>query len=159
VHALIRALDDDNSQVRWGAASALGEIGGCPDEAVQALSIMLGGKSSGDRVWAARGIGLFGRRASAAVSRLITALDDPSASVRSGAAWALGRIGPDARPAIAKLLETRDDEGPANYEPYARTVGEMACAAIWAIDPPRAKEEHVPLVVYPWNRFGQDRKP
>src|SRR5262245_44912015 len=37
VHALVKALDDDRSTVRWDAAHALGEIGKCPEEAIPAL--------------------------------------------------------------------------------------------------------------------------
>lgn len=156
VPALIAALKDSNAQVRWGAAHALGEIGRRPDEVVPPLLTLLSSSSVSDRIWAATGVGLFGRDAKAAVPALVERLDDSDARVRSKSAWALGRIGPDAKPAVPKLAEKVEDSDPVESKPFVSTVGEMACAALWRIDPVAAREAGIPPVDFPWDRFGKD---
>jgi HEAT repeat protein len=158
IPALMAALEDPKAQVRWGAAHALGEIGRRADAVVPPLVKLLSSSSAADRGWAAHGIGLFGRDAKVAVPALVERLDDSSAQVRSGAAWALGRIGPDAKAAGPKLKERVDDDDPVESgRPFVRTVGEMACAALWRIDPVEAKEADIPPVDFPWDRFGKDQ--
>jgi HEAT repeat protein len=159
VPALIKALEDPNTQVRWGAAHALGEIRQSPEIVVPSLLQMLSSKLSSDREWAITGLGLFGPDARAAVPALTQALEDQAPHVRSGAAWALGRIGPDAKSAVPKLLERIEDNGSADTgKPFVNNVGEMACAALWAIDPQAATQAGVPQIDFPWNRFGMDKR-
>lgn len=157
IPALIAALEDPKAQVRWGAAHALGEIGRRPEQVVPALVKLLSSSSAPDRIWAATGIGLFGRDAKAAVPALVGALDDSAPKVRSQSAWALGRIGPEAKAAVPKLTERVEDTDPVEGKPFVRTVGEMACAALWRIDPVEARGASVPQIDFPWDRFGKDQ--
>jgi HEAT repeat protein len=157
IPALIAALEDPNAQVRWGAAGALGEIGRRAEQVVPPLVKLLSSHSAPDRIWAATGIGLFGRDAKAALPELVERLGDSSPDVRSKIAWALGRIGPDAKAAVPKLMETVEDDAPVEGRPFVGTVGEMACAALWQIDPVWARGAGIPPVDFPWDRFGKDR--
>lgn len=158
VPSLTKALEDRSEQVRWKAANALGEIGRRPEEAVPALVRMLSSKDSADRRWATVGLGRLGPDAVAAVPALIERLDDRVPFVRGDAACALGRIGPGAKAAVPKLLEKRDDDSEFYGKPYLNTVGEMACAALWEIDPKEAEEAGVPPVFYPWRKPGEGER-
>jgi HEAT repeats len=157
IPALITALGDSNAEVRWGAAHALGEIGRRAEQVVPALVKLLSSRSTSDRIWAATGIGLFGHDAKGAVPELVDRLDDRSPQVRNLVAWALGRIGPDARSGVPKLMETVEDNDPVESEPFVKTVGEMARAALWQIDPAAARKAGILPVYFPWDRFGKDR--
>ena len=99
---LVRAMGDEEEEVREWAASALEEMGPPSHDDVPALGELLSSKTASDvRYWAAT---LLGRAQDArAVEPLIQALSSDDLAVRERAAWALGRIGPAARAAIEPL--------------------------------------------------------
>ncbi len=93
VPALIAALNDENSYVRWNAAVALGHLGPDAREAVPALIAALKDTDQSVQYDAAIALGWIGPDAREAVPALIVALKDKNESVRFLAAKALGRIG------------------------------------------------------------------
>jgi hypothetical protein len=93
------ALNDEDSDVRWEAAEALGRIGS--DAAIGALSKALDHEDSDVRWRAAEALGRIG--SDAAIGALSKALDHEDSDIRWKAAEALGRIG-DIR-TLEKLVE------------------------------------------------------
>ncbi len=106
---LIEALKAENKQVRWRAASALGEIGAEASSAVPALIAALQDEDEYIRRIAAYALGKIGPEASAAVPDLITALQHPDRSFRLVATNALGKIGPEASAAVPDLIAALQD--------------------------------------------------
>ena len=100
---LIAALKDNDWNVRYSAAEALGRIGG--DKAVEPLITALKDKDNSVRYSAAQALGRIG--GDKAVEPLIAALKDNVNSVRYSAAQALGSIGGDKafEPLIAALKD------------------------------------------------------
>ncbi len=103
VSPLMDALKDEDSSVRWSAASALGEIGS--EKAIPGLIKALENENSYVRSRAADALGKIG---SAAISPLINALEHENYSVRGSAADALGEIGSEK--AISGLINALEDE-------------------------------------------------
>src|SRR3712207_5375447 len=93
---LITALKSENQQVRWRAASALGEIGAEASAAVPALMVTLQDEDEYIRRISAYALGKIGPEASAAVPILIDALQDEDRNLRIVVAYALGKIGSEA---------------------------------------------------------------
>ena len=112
---LIDALADEDWDVHWGAAKALGEIG---EPAVEPLITALGDEEERVRRNAAKALGEIGDKR--AVDPLITALGAEDWVVRSCAAEALGEIG-DKR-AVEPLINTLGD-----------TSYEVCCSAATAL--------------------------
>ncbi|MBD2501766.1 HEAT repeat domain-containing protein [Anabaena azotica] len=104
VAALIDALKDEDSDVRWSAASALGEIGS--EKAVTALIDALKDKNSSVRRSAAFALEEIGSEK--AVTALIDALKDEDSDVRWSAASALGEIGSEKT--VTALIDALKDE-------------------------------------------------
>jgi NADH dehydrogenase len=142
VPELIKALKDDNWQVRNQAAVALGAIGPEAKAAVPALIDVLQDEDRYFRSHGAVALGKIGREAIAAVPALIKALKDNEEDVRRDAAAALGRIGPEAREAVADLVELLKDP--------RKPVRKQAIEALEKIDP-EAAAPHVHF----WSRFRQ----
>src|SRR5262245_27068730 len=125
VAELIKALKDDDWQVRNQAAVALGAIGPEAKAAVPALIDVLQEEDKYFRSHGAVALGKIGREARAAVPALIKALKDKEEDVRREAAAALGRMGSEAREAVADLVEllkdpripVRNGPGGANRQP------------------------------------------
>jgi HEAT repeat protein/lysophospholipase L1-like esterase len=102
VPALMAALTDLRTDVRWKSAWALGRIGPDARAAVPGLIALARDPDVG---WhAIDALGGIGAEARAAVPVLRSALADPSGTVRWRAASALGRIGPEAAAAGPDLL-------------------------------------------------------
>ncbi len=127
VPALVDALDDDQDQVLFWAATALSNLGPDAHEATSELIKRFsnqGGRRYKDQA-RLRVATALARIGAPAVPQLIKALGDDSRAVRSGAARVLGNMGPTAReavPALASLL--------ADKEAY---IGETAGAALGKI--------------------------
>jgi HEAT repeat protein len=100
VPELIRALKDEDWQVRNQAAVALGVIGPEARAAVPALSELLQDEDKYLRSNAATAVGKLGREARSAVPELTKAVKDRDEDVRQNAAAALGRIGPEVFSAL-----------------------------------------------------------
>ncbi|RCJ38347.1 hypothetical protein A6770_13435 [Nostoc minutum NIES-26] len=104
---LNNSLQDEDSFVRFCAASALGEIGN--EAAVSALIGALQDKDSFVRFCAASALGKSGN--TTAVEALIMALQDEDSYVRLRAADALGEIGNEtAITALIEALQQKDSE-------------------------------------------------
>jgi HEAT repeat protein len=101
---LVKALNDEDSYVRWRAADALGKIGS--DAAINELVKALNDEDSYVRWRAADALGKIG--SDAAINELVKALNDEDSYVRWRAADALGKIGSDA--AINELVKALNDE-------------------------------------------------
>lgn len=114
VLALIKALGDENSDVRVRAADALGQIGPKASAAVPALIEALKDEDSSVRKSAAEALGKIGSETSVAVPALIKALKDEDSSVGSAAAYSLQQIGPEASESVPALIEALGDEA-LNY--------------------------------------------
>jgi HEAT repeat protein len=91
-HAMIRALDDTDAQVRNNAADALGVIGVSAKEAVPALVRALRDTDTGVRISAVISLRRFGAEAREATIALEELLTDAHESVRKHAARALRAI-------------------------------------------------------------------
>jgi HEAT repeat protein len=102
-------LDHRNSEVRWHAARALGNIGRQPERVVPELDRLLKDDSPVVRTHAAYAAGRYGPDAAPAVPALAEALGDPEVEVRIAAARALGEIGPAAQAAVSALIRALDD--------------------------------------------------
>lgn len=105
VHALTRALSDNEEVTRRRAGWALVKIG---TPAVKALISSLREINGYTRERAAQTLGWIGDES--AVTSLIWALRDKEPAVASSAAWALGRIGnPEALPALQGLVNNKNE--------------------------------------------------
>ena len=101
VERLIKALQDQEWEVRASAALALGNIGGGAGDAVPALIQLLQDQDEWVRSRAASALGRIGGGAVDAVPALIQLLQDQSSDVRLNAAVALKNIGtPEALKAV-----------------------------------------------------------
>ena len=119
VPALVGALRDQETGVRWEAATALGRIG---KDSVPALLEAVWDRDVKVRHTATYALGAVGPAASAAVPVLIHALQDPDAGVRTSAASSLSGIGAPALPALMDLYARASG---AEREAAARIVLEF----------------------------------
>jgi uncharacterized sulfatase len=111
VPKLRELLRDEDSAVRWWAATGLGVRGAKAPAAVEALRRALADPSAVVRVAAADGLRRLGR-AEEALPVLTKALRDEDEWVRHAAVVALDEMGPAARPALAALrTATKDGNG------------------------------------------------
>lgn len=101
---LVRAMADENEEVREWISSALEELGP-PDHAdAEALAGLLDDQNADVGYWASTLLGRLGRNAAPAVPQLARVVDSQTAlQVRERAAWALGKIGPAAMSATDSL--------------------------------------------------------
>src|SRR5262245_50409380 len=127
---LIKALEDEDWEVRNQAAVALGVIGPEAKAAVPALIDVLQGEDKYLRSHAATALGKVGRQAGTAVPALTRALQDKDEDVRRNAAAALGQIGPDSKGAVSDLIELLKDE--------RKPVRQQALKALEQLDPEEA---------------------
>jgi HEAT repeat protein len=104
VEALLEALEDQEPEVRRGAAWALGVIRN--PRAVEPLVSRLRDADESVRSGAAWALGVIGDPRG--VPALVDALRDSSPEVRRKAAWALGEIG--EREAVDALVQVLEDE-------------------------------------------------
>ncbi|MBW4501373.1 MAG: HEAT repeat domain-containing protein [Scytonema hyalinum WJT4-NPBG1] len=102
-----KATEDEDSDVRYRAASALGEIKS--EAAIPQLIKLLEDEDSDVRYRAASALGQI--KSEAAIPQLIKLLEDEDFDVRYRAASALGEIKPEAAiPQLIKLLEDEDSD-------------------------------------------------
>ena len=119
-------LDNEDAELRWMAAAALGKIG--TDEAIEHLIKALGDKNSYVRGCAAWWLGEIG--GDEAVEHLIRTLGDKEEAVRCTTAYALGRVGGDE--AVKPLIKALGD--------VERQVRRNAAAALGKIGTDEAVE-------------------
>ncbi|HEY9671650.1 MAG TPA: HEAT repeat domain-containing protein [Waterburya sp.] len=130
---LIKALKAENQQVRWRAASALGEIGAEASSAVPTLIVTLQDEDEYIRRIAAYALGKIGPEASAAVPKLIEALQDEDRNLRMVAAYALGKIGAEAASAVPPLIVTLQDKNAEIRLNSATALGRISADASSAV--------------------------
>jgi HEAT repeat protein len=123
VPALIKALGDEQWNVRRFASDALGTIGPRAQDAVPALANALADENWEVRWGAAFALRGMGPAAQDAVPALATALGDEKREVRWCAALALGETGPRTKAALAALTRALGDEEP--------DVGRLCCPGSW----------------------------
>ncbi len=126
IAGLIRALNDEDAEVRMEAASALGKIG--DSTAVAPLIRVLSDANPKVRVSAASSLGRL--RAIRALDALVKATSDPAANVRKAAIRALARFRDQrAVPALIRALSSNSPD-----------VRELAADALGDLKDPRAVE-------------------
>ncbi len=131
VQVLIGQLASQDSNVRSGAASGLGDIGSPgAEEAIPVLAAALRDENTGVRIYAAQSLGLIGRPA---VPSLLELLKDKDESVRHYALFGLQAAGPAAAPAIPALIETLKDENAVMRADAAKALGSIGPAAKVAV--------------------------
>ena len=113
IDKLLRRLEDENSQVRSSAASALGKLGSGEESVLTALLRRLEDKSSEVRSSAASALGKLGSSGEESVlTALLRRLEDENSSVRRYAAKALGNLGKQSSevfPAVEQWLQQHQD--------------------------------------------------
>ena len=109
VPGLIKALEDEESEVRFAAIIALGRIGSEAEAAVPALVSLLQAREANVCTEAAAAIGKIGLRTEVSIPGLVEALQARE-DCREAASLALYRIGEDAVPALRPLLKHADDK-------------------------------------------------
>jgi len=100
IEPLVRSLEDENEQVRWNAAYALGDFGEyanpeLTDEeeaAVRALCLTLNDQDKRVREACVHALGNFGAKSVRTKPAILSALGDKDISVRLTGAWGLLRI-------------------------------------------------------------------
>jgi len=129
VPPLIKALKDENWNVRREAAEALGEIGVNKEQLETIIEMLKNGKRWEERHGAAMALGCL--EDIRAVPALIAALKDKNEDVGREAAGALGKIG-EANPgsteilkAVPALINALKDENKNMRERAAEALGEI----------------------------------
>ncbi len=118
VPALIRALSDENEQVRFHAANALGWIG--DSESLCALTEALSDENRTVRVWANYAVyRLDNSKRGVVFPALIEALSDENEIVRRNTAKALKKIG---TPEATKAVEEYEKNGGQAKTPYPQKM-------------------------------------
>lgn len=126
VEYLIRSLADENDNVRWCSAIALGKIAPAGAQAINFLTAALKDKNADVRWCSAHALGKFNGDAASAVPELLKLLNDADRDVRWAAYIALGKI----------------DKEKINITPEFSTVIEK----LEKMTPPLMKELQVPGV-------------
>jgi HEAT repeat protein len=112
IPALIDALTATDTNLRWRAASVLGDLG---PEAESAISPLIGVLQDSDpqvRLYAALALGNMGKAAKVAIPNLISALQDPDPYVRIYAPTALRKIGAQGEVTVLALTAILRDGNP-----------------------------------------------
>jgi HEAT repeat protein len=107
VRDLIKGLGDDDGNVRWRAAVALGQMGAVAVAAVRPLIEIMDDDTEESVRWeAAKALGRIGPAAREAVPALAAALAEGDEVLRDAAATALGLMGPAAQNAVPALIRS-----------------------------------------------------
>ena len=120
IPALIKAMDDEDEDVRYSVIRAFKTIGTDDKDVVAAIFVKLNDESNRVREVAASVLAESGKHFEPALKVLIELLDDVDVSA-SSAAYTLGNIGPKAKRALPKLREIID-EHPDNDFFYANLL-------------------------------------
>ncbi|KST67229.1 HEAT repeat domain-containing protein [Mastigocoleus testarum] len=133
VGALIEALKNEDSNLRWRAASVLSDIGVEAAPAVEALTLALQDDDPQVRLYATIALGNIGEAAKPAVPSLIAALQDKEQYVRIYAPSALRKIGVEAKVAVPALIGALKDNNIGVRLNAAYALGAMGSDASSAI--------------------------
>jgi len=125
VHTLLKDLRDKDEEIRAGAATSLGILGGEAKSAVPQLSDLLTrDKSRLVRREAAKALGRIGKDAKDAVKPLASALTDADEQLRLCAVVALGEIGPAAQNALPALANAMQKDKSEEFREAASRAAE-----------------------------------
>ncbi|HEY9824064.1 MAG TPA: HEAT repeat domain-containing protein [Stenomitos sp.] len=133
IPALQTALHSPNPNLRWHAASVLGDLGA---EAAVAVPDLIGALQDSDpqvRLYAALALGNMRKAAQAAVPSLITALRDSDLYVRIYVPTALRKIGAQGEVAVPALTAVLRDPNPQVRLNAAQALGALGRDAESAI--------------------------
>lgn len=106
VPTLIKALHNENENVRLSAALALGNIG---NTAVAPLTSLLSSKDENVRFCALAGLGWIGPEANSAFAAVLKSLDDTNPDIRGKAVHTLALIAKDPEQAAVTLVPCLGD--------------------------------------------------
>ena len=123
--ALVTLLSDDDSRVRFMAASALGELAQAAPEVLQVLVDCLSDDDSRVRASAASALGQLGKPFPEVLQALIDHLSDDDNAVRSSAAYALSQLGKSTPKVLQALIERLSDDDKAVRTSAAYTLGQL----------------------------------
>ncbi|NER90813.1 HEAT repeat domain-containing protein [Moorena sp. SIO3A2] len=101
---LLAGLKDDNSEVRWRAADALGKLGNSSETVINALLARLMDDKSFVRGSAANALRNLGNSSETIINALLALLRDDKSFVRWEAANALGKLGNSSETLVSALL-------------------------------------------------------
>ncbi len=133
--ALVRALADDSSFVRWGAARVLGKMAPrAAAKTVPALAQCLDDENADVRVTAAAALERFGPAGNAAVANLAKSIGHKDAETRFWSAKALSAIGPGAKDAVPSLITALSDSQLRVRITAAQALGKTGVATAPVID-------------------------
>jgi HEAT repeat protein len=137
VHALARALDDDETEIRLGALTALGAIGPGARDAVPAVMQAARDDDDSYRAVALRALGGIGPVDEAVlptlVKELLTPRDSPASKACLAALESLKQIGPGASPALpdlTKALRSSDARVRSAMIPILAAIGGEGVPAV-----------------------------
>ncbi|WP_287254290.1 sister chromatid cohesion protein PDS5 [Moorena sp. SIO4E2] len=106
---LLTRLKDDDSDVRWRTADALGELGNSSETVVNALLARFQDENYDVRWRVAIALGELGNSSETVVRALIARLQDSDASVRERAAVALGKLCNSSETVVRALIARLQD--------------------------------------------------
>ncbi|AFY53110.1 PBS lyase HEAT-like repeat protein,HEAT repeat protein [Rivularia sp. PCC 7116] len=133
VSALIEALKNEDSNLRWRAASVLSDLGAEAAPAVPALTEALQDDDAQVRLYATIALGNIGEAAKPAVPALMAALQDKEQYVRIYAPSALRKIGVEAKVAVPALVGALQDKNAGVRLNAAYALGSIGTEASEAI--------------------------
>ncbi len=133
VSALVEALQNEDSSLRWRAASVLSDFGAEAAPAVPALTEALQDEDAQVRLYATIALGNIGEAAKSAVPALMAALQDKEQYVRIYAPSALRKIGIEAKIAVPALIGALKDNNAGVRLNAAYALGSIGTEASEAI--------------------------
>ncbi|MGB8701759.1 MAG: HEAT repeat domain-containing protein [Thermosynechococcaceae cyanobacterium] len=131
--ALVTALQSPDPNLRWHAATVLGDLGPEAASAVPDLMVALQDTDPQVRLYTTLALGNLGKSAKAAVPSLIAALRDPDAYVRIYVPTALLKIGAQGEVAVSALTVVLRDPNPRVRLNAAYALGALGREAESAI--------------------------
>ncbi|MBD2338452.1 HEAT repeat domain-containing protein [Calothrix sp. FACHB-156] len=119
--ALVKALKDQDFQVRRIAAELLGKLGNGSEPVLQGLLPLLNDQDNYVRRIAAEALGQLGNGSEPVLQGLLALLNDQDNYVRGSAAYALGQLGNGSEPVLQGLLPLLNDQ-----DNYVRRIAAYA---------------------------------
>ncbi|NEP81606.1 MAG: signal transduction protein [Okeania sp. SIO3B3] len=122
---LLSRLKDEDSDVRWKAATALRNLGNSSETVINSLLALLQDEDSDVRESAAEVLGNLGNSSETVINSLLALLQDENSIVRGSAAEALGKLGNSSETVINSLLALLQDENSIVRLSAAQALGNL----------------------------------